>query len=340
MKVYALKNYNSPLSSSGGAFPAIADAYQRMIGSKDLYIYGSAFTEDFSVKHIRVKYRDGIQPLLESKYVQSDLSNVFDALYNDLSRRQHVLFVGTPCQVYAVNRFIEQKKLDRSTLLTIDLVCHGTPSNKFWRQYVDLIVKHTNQQLKEIHFRYKQIDGKEKNGLAYMMADGTIRYSPDDLRVYMRLFSRNLSLNKACFNCQHRNDNLIRPGDFTIGDFWGVSEIMHDFKNVHGVSLMITNRDKADQIVKALQSDTSGKILMKECTSDSWLQFNPHINVQTKKPDKYDEFWSDYKTMGFSSLIEKWKNESMKSKIKIYLSYLSDKIGIKWKLKKLLNCLR
>lgn len=169
------------------------------------------------------------------------------------------------------------------------------------------------------------------------MSDGSIRYSPKDLKVYMRMFSRNLSLNKACFMCPHRNDDLIRPGDFTIGDFWGVSEIIDDFKNINGVSLVLTNTAKAEQLIKTMKSDLSGKLILKECISNNWLDFNPHVNIQTKKPNQYETFWNDYKTMDFAALIEKWKKESVNSRIKVCLSHVADCLGIKWKLKRLLN---
>ncbi len=337
MKVYALKNLNSPFSSSGGAFPAIVDAYWKAIGSKNLYIYGAAFVERFNVKHIRVKYDDGIQPLLESKYVQSDMSNVYDGLHDDLLNGRYVIFIGTPCQVYAINKYVERMNLERNTLLTIDLVCHGTPSNIFWRKYVDLIFKHTKEKIDEIHFRYKKIDGSEKSGLAYVLTDGRIDYAPEDLYVYMRLFSRNLILNKACFNCRHRNKELIRPSDFTIGDFWGVSEIIDEYKNTKGVSLVLVNTLKAEQLIYIMQSDTSGRLHLKECVSEDWLEYNPNVNIKTKCPVKYEFFWNDYQMMDFAELIEKYKREPIRQRIKVYLSALADLLGIKWKLKKIIK---
>ena len=45
-----------------------------------------------------------------------------------------VCFIGTPCQVYGLKSYL-RKEYDN--LVTVDLVCHGTPSPKLWKKYLD-----------------------------------------------------------------------------------------------------------------------------------------------------------------------------------------------------------
>lgn len=334
MKVYALKNKNSPLSSSGGAFPAIVDYFSKGLDADRIVVYGVAFTKEFDIRHIRVKYTDGLDKLLESKYAQSNMGSVFNAMKNDLNDGLYVVFVGCPCQINAVNKYLIKEKVNTNTLLTIDLICHGTPSNKFWNEYVNYICRRSNNQLKEIHFRYK---GDKKGSLAYVLSDGRVEHNPDSLYVYMRLFSRNITLSQKCFSCPHRNDELSRPGDFTIGDFWGVSEILSRFKKIDGVSLVLCNTEMAENIVRKMFQEPNNDLMIEQCKDNSYLEYNPHLFIQTQKPKSYDLFWNDYHTMDFDLLIEKWSKEPFKNRVKVFLSRVTDKLGVKYKLKHLLN---
>lgn len=334
MNVYALKNRNAPLSSSGGAFPAIVEYFCKGLDADNVIVYGAAFTDEFDIKHIRVRYTDGLDKLFESKYAQSNMTGLFSAVKDDLNAGLYVVFVGCPCQVDAVNKYLSRQNISTDTLLTIDLICHGTPGNKFWNEYVNYIRRHLHAQLKEIHFRYK---GSKKSSLAYILSDGRIEYNPDSLYIYMRLFSRNLTLSRKCFSCPHRNESLSRPGDFTIGDFWGVSEILPRFKNLDGVSLVLCNTERAEQLVGKMLQGLDNSLMIAQCSDNSYLEYNPHLHIQTPKPESYDAFWKDYHTMDFDAFIAKWGKEPFKNRAKVFLSKLSDKLGIKYKLKHFLN---
>lgn len=209
MGVFALKNIKSGASSSGGAFPTIAAAYNELTG-ENLVVYGAAFTADFEVKHVRVSYNDGLSRLYESKYVQSDISNALIPITEDLKKRKPVLFIGTPCQVFSIKKQLESKGVETDMLLTVDLICHGTPQRRLWSDYVELIQKRSNSVIKKLSFRYKNGNYKNEGKTYVEFIDGRKEYDPLELRSYMRLFSTNLSLNKGCFHCPHRNEELNR----------------------------------------------------------------------------------------------------------------------------------
>lgn len=339
MKVFAIKNFASTTSSSGGAFPAIVEAYKRMVNSDELYIYGAALTEELDVRHIRVKYSDGIEKLKGSKYVQSDISKVFNSIELDLTCERYVVFAGTPCQVEGLNSYLEKKCIDKSRLLSIDLICHGTPQRKFWAQFINLLHEKVNGSIKEIHFRYKSESKKKKSSLVYILEGGKVVNKPKELYTYMRLFSRNLTLYDRCFNCPHRNKEINRPADFTIGDFWGVSEVIPSFKKILGVSLVIPHNEKAQGVILNM-SPNNRDIMIEECKTDKWKEYNHNLIVQTRKPKGYSEFWNDFNTITFEELIKKWEKESIGSRIKVFLSNISGKMGIKYKIKHILNILK
>ena len=45
-----------------------------------------------------------------------------------------MLFTGTPCQVAGLKAYLGGEE---ENLLTVDLMCHGAPSEKVFERYVD-----------------------------------------------------------------------------------------------------------------------------------------------------------------------------------------------------------
>lgn len=109
-------------SSSGGAFSAFA----KWILSKDGIVYGAAWDNNFVCKHVAISSEDELHLLRGSKYVQSNVGETFRNVKEQLELGRYVLYTGTPCQIAGLKTFL---KKDYEKLLTLDLVCHGVPSN-------------------------------------------------------------------------------------------------------------------------------------------------------------------------------------------------------------------
>ena len=58
-------------------------------------VVGAAFDDNNHLKHIAVEKKKDLEPLRKSKYLQSDLGNVFKYIKEQVKTRK-VLFVGTP----------------------------------------------------------------------------------------------------------------------------------------------------------------------------------------------------------------------------------------------------
>lgn len=139
-------------SSSGGIFNAIASAFIDNGG----VVFGAAFDDDYSVRHVRIENKENLSRIMKSKYVQSDLKYIFDVLAEDLEKGRPVLFTGTPCQVVAVCQFADGLRL-REKLYTIDFICHGVPSPGVWKSYLNYISK--GSEVHEVNFRDKNHAG-------------------------------------------------------------------------------------------------------------------------------------------------------------------------------------
>lgn len=330
MSVYAFKSFEYPTSSSGGAFPAIAHAYYEDLGD-ELIIFGAAFADDFSVRHYGKRYIDGIVCFQQSKYVRSDISEPLKYVPQLLRSGTPVLFAGTPCQVAAIYSALKKEECSTDLLLTIDLICHGTPKSELWMDYAELIEKKYGR-IKRICFRNNE---RRKKGRTFVeLEDGSVVYDPDEMNTYMRFFSMCVSLYKGCFNCRFRNKDLNRPADLTIGDFWGVQDIFPEFKGIKDVSLVIPNTDKGQYIFELIGKNIAEEsALIKECNDDRYKVFNPHLFEQTSIPKNYDEFWKDYRELSFEEFNRKYSKVSLKYKTKRWLSDTLGKMGLKYKIK-------
>lgn len=126
--VYALRTSNKEelkKSQSGAAFLLFSDLILLQGG----VIYGAIFDKGFQVIHSRASSKEEREKMRMSKYVQSDMRNIYISIKNDLKLGLKVLFTGTPCQVAGIRSFIGEKL--STNLYTIDLVCHGVPSLKY-----------------------------------------------------------------------------------------------------------------------------------------------------------------------------------------------------------------
>lgn len=136
-------------SRSGAAFVAISDYVLENGG----VVYGAGYKDHFRVSHKRAASKQERDEFRGSKYVQSDLSDVFRAVRKDLQDGLFVLFSGTPCQTAGLNAYIGPKLRER--LLLVDIVCHGVPSPYIWRDYLDFLERKRGARIVCVNFRDK-----------------------------------------------------------------------------------------------------------------------------------------------------------------------------------------
>ena len=140
-------------STSGGFFTPLAE----QILSKKGVICAAAYDEDFTVKHLFIDGQEDwessdLHKFRGSKYVQSDVRGCYQKIECFLKEGREVCFVGMPCQVYGLKRYLRKTY---SNLLTVDLVCHSTPSPKLWEKYLRYQKEQFGAPIKDISFRSK-----------------------------------------------------------------------------------------------------------------------------------------------------------------------------------------
>ena len=238
--VYAAKLKDSNLllkSRSGGAFVAFSNWILKNRG----IVYGAAFDNNFLVHHIRctnIKERD---MCTGSKYVQSDIEMTYKSVAEDLSKNKKVLYTGTACQIKGLKNFIMNKKIDDDNLYTCDIICHGVPSPKVYREYISFLENKYKRKILEFNFRNKKYGwgGYEETVLFEGNKEKNLNY-------FRNIFWKDQVLRPSCYECSYASLNRI--ADVTIGDCWGINNIDHDWDVQKGVSLIVINSSKGQQL--------------------------------------------------------------------------------------------
>jgi coenzyme F420-reducing hydrogenase beta subunit len=292
--VYAAKHKSDEVrmnSSSGGMFTAISDY---VIDSGGV-VYGAAFDEDFKVCHICAVTKYERDQFRGSKYVQSDLDCCFQEIKEKLENGISVLFSGTPCQVEGLNKYL--RGVEISQLMTVDNVCHGTPSPKIFTQYLDKIKSQYNSNIKWINFRYKLL-GWRSQAINISLENGQEYISTASEDPFYRLFLPNIILRDSCYQCIFTN--VHRPSDITLGDFWGIEESLPDFEDEKGVSLVLVNTEKGRKIFNNL----TGVLDIRKSDLQSCLQ--PNLKGPSVASPKMEQFWIEYQKYGFEYALSKY----------------------------------
>ena len=133
LAVYAAKNKNEEIrlkSSSGGIFTLLAEKIIKEGG----VVFGARFDENWEVIHAYTETIEGLEYFRGSKYVQSVIGDNLKKAKQFLEEGRKVLFSGTPCQIAGFKKYLRKKY---ENLLTVEVVCHGVPSPKVWRDYIE-----------------------------------------------------------------------------------------------------------------------------------------------------------------------------------------------------------
>lgn len=272
----------SPLfqSSSGG----VAYGLSRHVLNQGGIVYGAAYDDENRVSHIRVDRVEDLHRLQGSKYVQSNIQGIYPAVKQDLEHGKEVLFSGTGCQVGGLLAYLGK---DYTNLITIDVICHGTPSPMLWERY-----------LKEEVNRYApcRINMRDKTkGWAnpcYTLYRGrkTLKQDMMNRSSYLRLFLWNYGLREACFECSFKT--RCHCSDLTLGDCWGMEGLVKT-KNDDGMgmSMVFVNSKKGQGLLEKCEKD----FWKEDINSDEATKTNPMLIRSFPPPKGEREFWETLK---------------------------------------------
>lgn len=276
-------------SSSGGIFSVLAEQIIKAGG----VVCGAAWTPDLTVEHILISRLDELDRLRGSKYIQSSTWNCFPEIEKILRTGKKVLYSGTPCQVAALLSFLGRSW---ENLITVDLICHGTPSGLVWKKHLNDLEKRFGAEVCSACFRDKT-SGWRNYSLSFACRNGKETKEPFRENDYMTAFLKNWSLRYSCYQCMFKG--FRRVSDLTLGDLWGIEHILPEWDDDLGVSLIFVQSESG----KRLLADVTDYMVMQEVDPELAVKRNSMVQQSVRLPAVREYFFRNLESKRFHKLV-------------------------------------
>lgn len=296
-------------SSSGGAFTAISDCFlfngNAVVCS--VYNYDKYTAEFWLITSVTES-----NAARGSKYMQSKPGNIYkeSLMWLKNSPEKNLLFVGMGCQADGFRKFAEAVGI-RDRVWIVDIICHGSPSPKIWREYALYLEKKNRGKLSELSFKDK------RNGWKAPTAKAVINGVEIFLKDYVTIFYNRCALRPSCHECPFATTE--RKTDITIGDFWHIQEKMPEFYDKNGTSLFLIHTKKGLDLFERIKDNLDYR---ESNLIDCWQE---NLERPTPVSEKRNEFWNVYHQKGVEYIMKKYGTVSFKTRLKYKLKEIMGK---------------
>ena len=280
------------VSSSGGVFGLLG---QQVVDAGGV-VFGAVLDESLEVVHDGAESDESLSLLRRSKYVQSRMGDTYRRVRNALKSDRKVLFSGTPCQVAGLKSYLGR---DYDQLLCVDIVCHGVPSPRVWRRYLEYLEGLYQAKAVTAAFRRKD-EGWRKFSLAVGFDSGaehrmTLREDP-----FLRAFLSDVCLRPSCYKCRFKG--LERAADITLADFWGVEGVVPEMDDDRGTSLVLLHSEAGHQAFERVRS-----AIVTHCVSrEAAVVHNAAAVRSAGTHSKSSAFYRRLDSMPFDRLVKRY----------------------------------
>jgi len=311
-------------SAAGGTYEALGEKIIEMGG----VVFGACFNENFEVHHSYVEKKEDLIKFSGSKYVQSVIGDSYKEVKEFLKQGRSVLFSGTPCQIEGLRAFLRK---DYENLYLVDIVCHGVPSPKVSRKYIEWHESKRKSKIKYMSYREKTY-GATSTTLTFNFENGKKYSHGYESDFLLKSFLNGLISRPSCYECKFKT--IERNSDITLGDVWNIEKIDKKFKNATGNTALLVHSEKG----KELLNETKKLVIQQENLEDI-LKLNangkrPMITksaIENKEREKL--FFDLNQDVDISQIERRYAPTTFKQKVKFILKKIFAKMGILEKLK-------
>lgn len=302
-------------SSSGGIFSIIARYTINHGGLVCGVIYD---TVEQKAKHVLIDNIQDIKKLQGSKYIQSELNDVFVEIRMALKTGRLVVFSGTSCQVAGLKSYL-RKEYDN--LIMVEVICHGVPSTLLWHKYVDYVEKKEKKKIDLVRFRSKKYSWTDF-GIDTMFKSQDHKFEFSFENPFFRLFNSNLCLRPSCYKCKVKGLNT--KADISLGDFWHIEEINPKLNDGKGLSLVLLCTAKGKKMLEQISKEI--QVINEPINYKEACKYNPAIDKSMQMSAKREIFFEDMLKMDFIRLSNKYSPQSLKIVLKGMLLRVKSRI--------------
>ena len=299
MDAYASWNKRDSIrlnSTSGG----LATTFSKWILENEGVVYGAGWNHGI-VEHLRITNVAALNKIQGSKYTHSHIEYQYQNAKRDLLDNKLVLFIGTPCQIAGLYAYL-QKKYDN--LYTVDIICHGVPSQKLLREDVSV-------DFDEVYFR-----DKEGFNLTGYKNGNILCKKPYYKSLYYQAFLDGVIYRENCYSCRYAQPK--RVSDITIGDFWGLGELNSAQKEENkGISVVLPNTEKGKSLLEQVNKDIfiEKRSVEEAVKGNSQLQ---HPTIRRSATDTFVKLYTDTHDLN-KSLKEVLNYDSLINRLKRFV---------------------
>jgi len=298
-------------STSGGLFSAIVSSF-----CDTNYVIFGAESNGLDVFHSYTFDKSDIYKYRKSKYSQSIIGDSYKKVREFLNKGMKVLFSGTPCQIAALYKFLSKTNINK--LLTVEIICEGTPSPLYIKKYEDYLFNKYKSKIKTIDYRHKSNGYNWDFQIMKIVLENNKEIKKDRwFNPYWKLWLEHLMSRPSCYDCTFATKE--RCADITLGDLWGVHIYCPELYNFNkGASLLIANNHKGASLVDKIKSIC----VLKSLDLNEAIKYQSPLRKTISSNKNRKEFISDLvdPNMNYISINKKWyKSNNVIMFIKKYI---------------------
>ena len=291
-------------STSGG----VATVFYKKIIENGGVGFGLSNIKNNKFCFMKVDTIEKINDVKGSKYVHGYIERTYKEVEEELGKRT-VLFIGTPCQVAGLKAYLRK---EYENLITVDLICHGVPSQKLLlEEFKRLDLKVEN--IDKVSFRCEK-----GYFLKCYQKENIILDIPIDKSYYYKGFMDALFMRENCYNCSFSQKQ--RVSDITIGDFWGLDiEAKINSNPEKGISVVLPITTKGDDFWNKCKYDFN----YERREIQEAVNGNAQLEKTVIKNKNYNKFRKYYIKDGLGKSYKKCMTikQRMKNNLLIYNTY-------------------
>jgi len=126
-------------------------------------------------------------------------------------------------------------------------------------------------------------------------------------------------LRRSCGECPF--STIKRCGDFTVDDYWGVQDVLPEFDDNKGVSLLFFNNDRALE-----RFDSFKEMLKYQEISVTDAVRQPNLKGHSVIPKNVNAFWRDFQKKEIEYCISFYSPAGIPFRIKRKIKYIYSKV--------------
>lgn len=239
-------------------------------------VFGVRFNEAYNAsEYCIVRTEEELWSLCSSKYIQPSKSGIHKQIKEELKKDIPVLFVGCPCDVAALVRYLRK---DYKNLLTCELFCAGITSAKVVEGYRVFREKKVGSKLVAFNVRNKE-KGWFVQHIKEEYQNGKVYYK-NHFGTYLGYGFLNFR-RPSCYHCQYKKNTTMC--DIKVGDFWGIKDT-DPYWNPKGVSVILAKTQKGNEVLKTLPDFLLSEIdYTKATVNNAGFMAHPNENLLKRR---------------------------------------------------------